>query len=221
MDKNKDTSLLLDELAGVIARVDGIALKDLIQRYERSFSVIEIMEKLMAPALIRIGEDWSDGKLSLSEVYMSGRLCEETIDTLFISEGFTRIEQPSIGVAVLDDFHTLGKKMVCTSLRASGFRLIDYGFGIGPEDLARRAANDGIEILLVSVLMLNSALHVRKLRDELDKAGASGIKLAVGGAPFLFDKGLWEEVGADAMGRYASEAIIIVDRLKNAFKRFH
>jgi methanogenic corrinoid protein MtbC1 len=35
----------------------------------------------------------------------------------------------------------------------------------------------------------------------------------VGGAPFLFDDQLWQEVGADAMGSSAVEAVAIVERL--------
>ena len=43
----------------------------------------------------------------------------------------------------------------------------------------------------------------------LKKRGWNG-KIAVGGAPFLFDPDLWREVGADAMGKNASDAISIV-----------
>jgi len=45
------------------------------------------------------------------------------------------------------------------------------------------------------------------------KARGANIKVVVGGAPFLFDEELWREVGADAMGRSASDAVAIVERL--------
>ena len=38
-------------------------------------------------------------------------------------------------------------------------------------------------------------------------------KIIVGGAPFRFDSRLWEEVGADAVGIFASEAPGLVDKL--------
>jgi methanogenic corrinoid protein MtbC1 len=37
--------------------------------------------------------------------------------------------------------------------------------------------------------------------------------VVVGGAPFLFDPLLWREVGADAMGRSASEAPGIIEKI--------
>ena len=36
------------------------------------------------------------------------------------------------------------------------------------------------------------------------------MRVIVGGAPFLFDDKLWREVGADAMGRNAAEAVTLV-----------
>jgi len=34
----------------------------------------------------------------------------------------------------------------------------------------------------------------------------------VGGAPFIFDPNLWQEVGADAMGRNAADAIKLLQK---------
>ena len=57
--------------------------------------------------------------------------------------------------------------------------------------------------------MLPSALKIKELRAKLDVAGLA-VKLVVGGAPFRFDPQLWREVGADACGQNALEAIEIV-----------
>ena len=80
------------------------------------------------------------------------------------------------------------------------------------DQLVARVKADGIRILLISVLMLPSALRVRQLRERLEAEGCRP-KLVVGGAPFRFDEQLWKEVGADAVGHTASEAIAVVTRL--------
>lgn len=59
--------------------------------------------------------------------------------------------------------------------------------------------------------MLPSALHVRDLVMRL-KSARLDVKVVVGGAPFLFDPELWREVGADAMGRSASDAAGIIGK---------
>jgi methanogenic corrinoid protein MtbC1 len=148
-------------------------------------------------------------------VYMGGRICEELITALLPEPDPARhrngTAQPLIAMAVISDRHMLGKRIVCSVLRAAGWSVIDYGHGTA-ESLAARAISDGLDILLVSALMLPSAMDVRRLTRALSASGA-GVRVVVGGAPFVFDEQLWREVGADAVGRNASDAIAIVRRL--------
>jgi methanogenic corrinoid protein MtbC1 len=122
-----------------------------------------------------------------------------------------RCSQPKMAIVVMEDYHLLGKRIVYSVLRASGFELLNYGH-MDTETLAKRALEDNIKILLVSVLMLPSALRIKELRTRLGTRGAK-IKIVVGGAPFRFDDQLWREVGADAFGASAVEAVDIVHRM--------
>jgi methanogenic corrinoid protein MtbC1 len=80
------------------------------------------------------------------------------------------------------------------------------------EEVATRVKDDGVEVLMVSTLMLNLAYGVKKLRTIFDKEGISA-KIIVGGAPFLFDRDLWKEVGADAMAVDAMESVSRINDL--------
>jgi methanogenic corrinoid protein MtbC1 len=95
-------------------------------------------------------------------------------------------------------------------LRASGFELSDLGGGLTIDKLVELVKRDKIKILLLSVLMLPSALHVKELKNKLD---GRDVKIVVGGAPFRFDHQLWKEVGADACGANVSDAVKIVSKL--------
>jgi methanogenic corrinoid protein MtbC1 len=96
-------------------------------------------------------------------------------------------------------------------MRASGFELFDYG-RLDVDELVDRAISDKLRVLMISVLILPSALKVKQVCSRIKGRGAN-IKVVVGGAPFLFDNQLWREVGADAMGNSAAEAVTIVERL--------
>jgi methanogenic corrinoid protein MtbC1 len=112
---------------------------------------------------------------------------------------------------VLEDYHLLGKRLVQSVVRAAGLALLDYG-RMEVDGLVSRVQEDRVEILLVSTLMLASALRVRDLRRRLNEAGLK-VQLIVGGAPFRFDERLWRDVGADAMARQAAEALEIINGL--------
>jgi methanogenic corrinoid protein MtbC1 len=170
---------------------------------------IHAIEQVVIPALEQIGEAWEEGSVALSQVYMSGRFCEELVEKVLPPSDPDRKHQPRSAIVVLSDYHMLGKRIVYSLMRASGFELFDYG-RMDIDELVERAIADKIRVLLISVLILPSALKVREVCTKLKAAGAP-IKIAVGGAPFLFDDQLWQEVGADAMGHSAADAITIVE----------
>jgi methanogenic corrinoid protein MtbC1 len=116
-----------------------------------------------------------------------------------------------VALAVLEDHHLLGKRMVLSVLRSAGVGVLDYG-SVGVAELAARAVRDGVEVVLVSALMLRSALKVKELIERLG-GPARSVRVAVGGAPFRLDAELWKEVGADAVGLSAAEAPAIVAQL--------
>jgi methanogenic corrinoid protein MtbC1 len=164
----------------------------------------------VVPALQHIGQAWDEGSVALSQVYMAGRFCEALVERVLPPSDPDRKHQPRSAIVALNDHHLLGKRIVYAQMRASGFELFDYGRMEVPELVARVQA-DRVRVLLVSVLMLPSALQVREVCARL-KSADSGIRVLVGGAPFLFDAQLWREVGADAMGHSASDAVTIVER---------
>jgi len=153
---------------------------------------------------------WEAGNVALSQVYMSGRFCEELVERVLPPSDPDRKHQPRSAIVVLSDYHMLGKRIVYSVMRASGFELFDYG-RMDVDELVERALADKVRVLMISVLILPSALNVREVCARL-KAADAGIKVIVGGAPFHFDAQLWQEVGADAMGHSAADAVSIVGR---------
>ncbi len=67
-----------------------------------------------------------------------------------------------MAIAVLDDYQPLGKRMVYSVLRASGYELKDYGTVDG-DVLVSRVVRDDIVVSLISALMLPSALYIKRV----------------------------------------------------------
>jgi methanogenic corrinoid protein MtbC1 len=200
----------LDQLSHALERalisLDRLGARKILIESKHPSGSLEKIEQIVVPALERIGTGWEQGTIALSQVYMSGRICEELVDEILPTSDPQRKNQPPMAIVTLEDYHSLGKRIVYSALRAAGYDLRNYGHGVLPNDLVTRALNDKIHVLLISTLMLNAALHVKQVTHQL-AAARRGTKVIVGGAPFLFDPQLWREVGADAMGRTAPEAI--------------
>jgi methanogenic corrinoid protein MtbC1 len=205
---------LQHEFLQALLSLNGTAAQRLVRARAEASSPLHAIDELVCPALEALGEQWEQGAAALSQVYMGGRICEQIVDSLLPpheagpTPGDTH---PRIAIAVIADRHMLGKRIVRSVLRAAGWSLRDYGHG-SAESLAAGALADGLDILLVSALMLPSALEVKRLTAALATA-TPRIRVVVGGAPFVFDEQLWLEVGADAFGRNAADALAIVRRL--------
>jgi len=196
-----------DELYDALVALDRPRTEALFQQAVGRTSPMQAVEALMVPALIQLGHAWDSGQIALSQIYMSSRICEDIVERILPATAAERKAMPRVAIVVLCDFHTLGKRIVLSVMRASGFEVLDYG-RMEVNELVERALADDVKILLISVLMLPSALKVKAVCAALATRG-SQVRVAVGGAPFLFDPELWREVGADAMGRSASDAVTI------------
>ncbi|MFA9390397.1 MAG: B12-binding domain-containing protein [Prolixibacteraceae bacterium] len=211
----KKLKIYSDQLERAFLSLDKDSAEKILKEALTLGSPIEIAGELVALTLNRIGAAWEEGTLALSQVYMSGVMCEELIDKILPPQSPIRKAQPKMAIAVFEDYHLLGKRIILSSLRASGFELIDLGGGLSADQLVEIIHKDGIKILLLSVLMLPSALHVKQLKEMLKD---TDVKIVVGGAPFRFDEELWKEVGADAFGKDPAEAIQIVTQLMEEIK---
>lgn len=199
-----------DELERSLLLLDKESVEKLLKEASKKGSAIEIASQIITATLKKIGDDWEDGTLALSQVYMSGVICEELIDKILPPNSPVRVHQPKMAIGVFEDYHLLGKRIVYSSLRASGFEVTDLGGGLTIDRLVELIKQEQIRILLLSVLMLPSALHIKELKNRLS---GIDVKILVGGAPFRFDEELWKEVGADGFGKDSSDAIQLVTKL--------
>jgi methanogenic corrinoid protein MtbC1 len=100
--------------------------------------------------------------------------------------------------------------MVRSMLAAAGVEVADLG-RVTVEGLLDQVRTRGYRLVLVSVLMLPSALRVRALVDGLHALGLE-VPVIVGGAPFRLDPELAARVGATAHGTTAADAVALVAR---------
>ncbi len=198
---------LLNDFEQALLAVDAVAAREVFDRWGAENVRSEFLDQIIVPVLDKIGDGWAEGSVSLAQVYMSGRICEKLVDAMILRDPMPVRSHPRIAIVVLEDRHILGKTIVYSFLRSCGFSLLDYGC-LGVDDTVKRAIDDKIEVLLVSTLMLPSALRVKDLRRQFDARDAD-VKIVVGGAPFRFDETLWKEVGAYAMGRTAFDAVSV------------
>ncbi len=191
--------------------LDRIRAGEILRTAAAKGGLLSETESVVVPALERIGDDWSAGAISLAQLYMAGRIAEEVVTASLPATYEDPSHPPRIAIVVLEDHHALGKRLVLASLRAAGHLVADWGHGLAVDDVLARCRRDEPRILLISTLMLPSALAVRRVVQGLASA-ARRPTVIVGGAPFRLDPALWQEVGAEAAGADSADAVRLVAR---------
>ncbi|PKL38670.1 MAG: cobalamin-binding protein [Candidatus Riflebacteria bacterium HGW-Riflebacteria-1] len=192
-----------------LMQLDTSRCRELLAGQQTSEDCSTHPEEIVVPALENIGQAWETGHISLSQVYMSSRICEKVMEKILPQDSTPQESSTRLAIGVIEDYHALGKRMVISSLRSAGYKPIDLGHGLKAEELVEKALQEKADILLISCLMLASAIHVKDVVEGLNRAG-SQIPVVVGGAPFRLYPALWKETGAHAVGNNSADAVKIV-----------
>lgn len=202
----ENIGLIIGEFEQSLLQINRIRAAEIFKSCLSLKNGFALVEKISVQALERIGLGWETGSVSLAQVYMSGVICEELIDKYLPKASEKRKNGPRIAIAVFLDYHSLGKRIVCSVLHSGGYTVMDFGQGLGIEELVQKTIENKVDILLISTLMLPSALKVKTVKAKL-AAQCCPAKIIVGGAPFRLDSRLWQQVDADADGKSAANVI--------------
>lgn len=174
----------------------------------------DILHRGITLPLRSLGEGLKDGTISLAEVMISVGAVKAGLGVL--EPLLIRNTPEGRGIVVIGtvrgDVHSLGKDLVITMLRGSGFQVFDLGADVPPARFVEAAVERNADIVAMSGLLTSSRLAMRDTIAALEKAGIRDrFFVIVGGG--AVDRQSAPEIGADEFGEEASMAPEIVLRL--------
>lgn len=179
-------------------------------------SPLEVIEGGLRPGMEEVGARFERGEYFLPELMLSAEIFnrvvgEHVLPLLGGSLGGGSLGRVVIGT-VRGDIHDIGKNLVATMLRISGFEVIDLGVDVAPERFVEAVREHEPDILGMSALLTTTMLEMRNVIEALKAAGLRDrVKVIVGGAPVTEE--FAREIGADAYARDAVEAVEVCKKL--------
>jgi corrinoid protein of di/trimethylamine methyltransferase len=166
--------------------------------------------------LLNIGNKWAKGEAFITEVMLAANAFKVGLDILEpkLTQKGKQLETTGKVVigTVQGDIHDIGKSIVATMLKATGFEVQDLGVDVPSEKFIEAVEKHQPHIIGMSALLTTSMLEQKKVVDALREAGLRDhVKIIVGGAPVT--KAWAEEIGADAYGEDAFDAVNKVKQL--------
>ncbi|PWR70368.1 cobalamin B12-binding domain-containing protein [Methanospirillum lacunae] len=198
------------DLITALINMDRLKIREILNPEDGVIFKEQIIDTIIVPALDEIGKRWEEGTVAISQVYMAGILIEEMISSMVPDIKSNLKNEKKLATVVLEDYHMLGERIVSAYLIGAGYTPIRYGRR-NVQEVLSLVSHDNIKYLIISTLMLPSALRIKEVTTGLE---GKGVKVIVGGAPFRFDPELGKEVGADRVCFTASDAVTAIRELE-------
>jgi corrinoid protein of di/trimethylamine methyltransferase len=180
--------------------------------------LVDLIEKGFRAGIVVVGDKFGRGDMFLPELVAAAEAMKGSLEIMESKLRESKIARQPVGRIVLatvkSDLHDIGKTMVASLLTARGFEVIDLGVDVDPLDIIDTAEKSEADIIGLSALLTTTIEGQKDVIESLKEKGRrEKFKIMIGGAA---SSRLWaEEIGADAYGADAQEAVSIAEDLVN------
>ncbi|MDP6873024.1 MAG: cobalamin-dependent protein [Alphaproteobacteria bacterium] len=177
---------------------------------DQGYAAQDILNKGMLPAMDVIGGRFTDGTVFIPEVLLSARAMNDGLKLLepyLATSNVKRGGRVLIGT-VLGDLHDIGKNMVLSMMKGTGFEVIDMGVNVSTKEVVEQVREHRPDIVALSALLTTTMPQMKEIIDALKEAGLrDDLKVIVGGAPV--NQMFADHVGADGYAHDAGQAVAV------------
>ncbi len=216
--KKADSEDIVEQINPLLKLVDSVisgkrkeSIDITSELLSRKVDFKKIINDGILKAMKEVGIRFKSNQIFLPQVMLSAEAAQAAFDVIMGSVPKNSIEKKGrIVIATVEgDIHDLGKNLVASVLRNSGFEVIDLGKNVRAKDIIIAARENNVDIIALSALMTTT---MGRMRDIVSLLRESGMKVPVmiGGA--VVSDGFAKEIGAH-YGRDAIEAVDIAEKI--------
>lgn len=178
-------------------------------------SVHDIYLEVIQPAQRELGRLWELNRISVADEHFATTVSQEVLARLYPHWLRAQAEAPRVVVACVEgDLHELGARMVADFFEMAGWHTTYLGANTPVASLVEALLWDPVPVLALSITMASSLGPASNLIESMRaNPRLSGLKILVGGRPFIAGTELWRRLGADSYGADADAAIRAAEAL--------
>jgi methanogenic corrinoid protein MtbC1 len=149
----RDWQPIADRLYRSLLSGDEAAVRDAVEDLVTSgLALVEIYELGMVPALVRIGQAWAEGRISIAEEHRASAICERTLGR-WSSAPPGRPRGVAVVCSAPSDEHSLPGQLATAALRENHWRVHHLGIGVPVDDIRNLASAEGADVVVISVAL--------------------------------------------------------------------
>ncbi len=170
------------------AMVKGIAdriEKDALEACAALGDPMAVIDRLLMPAMERVGTLFGEGKMFLPQVVKTARVMKRAVAALTPLIEQRAGKSASAGkvliATVKGDVHDIGKNIVAVVMACNGYDIRDLGVMVEPQRIVDEAADWGADCICLSGLITPSLDEMIRVCEELERRGLR-TPVIIGGA---------------------------------------
>ncbi|HIW77231.1 MULTISPECIES: homocysteine S-methyltransferase family protein [Gordonibacter] len=173
---------------------------------------LDLIDGVFIPALDVVGERFDSGAFFLPQLMASAEAVKAGFDVVRARMGDAAPidnDKAIVLATVQGDIHDIGKNIVRMLLENYGYRVIDLGRDVAPEQVVQAVREHSVRLVGLSALMTTTVRAMERTVQLLHEQ-VPDVRVFVGGAVLTSEYA--HEIGADYYGKDAAEAARIAER---------
>ena len=206
---------LRERYSEALVRGEAELARSLIeQALGRGVSHIELYLEVLAPAQVRIGELWHDGRVNTAQEHLATTITLGIMDSL--RQGMK--SQTGLGVRAVvtpveGDQHSVGARMIADLLAMDGWEVDFLGTGTPASDLGEFVRHREVDLVAISSTMPEFLPNVRAAADVIRGGDSPRPRIMLGGGALKGTSHDLDALGCDSVVGNSLEAVSEARRL--------
>ncbi len=201
----------LEALQNAVIKGDQNTAQEITtQALDEGMGPEDVLKNGLIAGMNIIGAAFKKNEVYVPEVLIAARamkMAMEILEPKLIEAGVEPIGTVLVGT-VKGDLHDIGKNLVLMMLKGAGFKTVDLGTDVAPDDFISAVKEHKTSIVGLSALLTTTMPMMEQTVQALADSGL-GVKVMVGGAPVTQEYA--DKIGAAG---YAADAASAVDVAK-------
>lgn len=197
---------IFGQLYQALLHYDEIESENLLRQSLASFDLMTIMQEVLTPCLVQIGEAWYRGEIGITVEHYASAFLRGKLLALLQAYPYRRNAPYIMLGGAPDEQHEIGALMIAVLLRSQGYRVEFLGPDLLLEDLAEHARYEKPQMVILTATTRETALSLESMQAKLSRLRPAPL-FGYGGFAFVYDPALRKLVPGIFLGETMDAAV--------------
>lgn len=194
------------QLYQALLRYDEVEAANLVRQSLASLELITIMQEVLTPALVQIGEAWYRGEIGITAEHYASAFVRGRLLALLQAYPFRKGAPYIMLGGGPTEQHEIGALMISVLLRSQGYHVEFLGPDLPLDDMVEHARYEKPQMIILTATTRETALNLERMQEKLSRLRPAPI-FGYGGFAFVYDPALRKRVPGIFLGETLAAAV--------------